>query len=112
MHQQFSFSSIQEVGLKEIRERKSQRLLSFYNYLSKSYGISYMMHLVNREKNPKYQCRDRMETQKAINMQTKILRVVMKLSIVARRCLLLKISFRSFKILLGGFGMTKKADVR
>lgn len=49
---------------------------------------------------------------KAINMQTKFLRVVMKLSIVARRCLLLKISFRSFKILLEGFGMTKKADVR
>lgn len=47
----------------------------------------------------------------AIIMQTKILRVVMKLSIIARRCLL-KISFRSFKILLGGFGMTKKTDVR
>lgn len=46
-----------------------------------------MMCLVKRreKKNPKYQWRDRMETQKAINMQTKILRVVMKLSIVARR---------------------------
>lgn len=48
----------------------------------------------------------------AINIQTKFLRVGMKLSIVARRCLLLKISFRSFKTLLGGFGMTNKADVR
>lgn len=48
---------------------------------------------------------------KAINTQTKFLRVVMKLSIVTRRCLLLKISFRSFKILLEGFGMRKKADV-
>jgi len=63
------------------------------------------------KKNPKYQWRDYGNSE-AINMQTKFLRVVMKLSIVARRCLLLKISLRSFKILLGGFGMTKKADVR